>query len=140
LDDRDRLLIEILRGDARRPIVALARDLNLSRSATQERLAKLRSSGTIKGYTIVDGAGEGGRQSAYLSISFDPGFQCAQVVPKIKLIPGVTLIHSVTGPIDLIVRVEADSVGEIELCRSAVAEVPGVNAISTAVVLDKHRG
>jgi Lrp/AsnC family transcriptional regulator, leucine-responsive regulatory protein len=140
VEDRDRRLMEILRRDARRSIVALARDLNLSRSATQERLAKLRASGAIKGFTIIDSAGEGGRQSAYMSISFDAGFQCAQVVPKLRLVPGITLIHSVAGPIDLVVRVDADSVGEIERCRSNIAAVRGVGSVSTAVVLDKLLG
>lgn len=140
MDDRDRLMLEILRRDARRPIVALARDLNLSRSATQERLAKLCASGAIKGFTIVEGTGQAGRQSAHLSVELDSGFSCAQLMPKLKSIPGLTLIHSVTGPIDLIALIEADSIGEIERCRSTIAAVVGVSKVSTAIVLDRHRG
>ena len=140
MDDRDRLMLEILRRDARRPIVALARDLNLSRSATQERLAKLCASGAIKGFTIVEGVGGGGRQSAYLSVKLDPGFSCAQLMPKLKSMPGLTLIHSVTGPIDLVALVDADSIAEIERCRSTIAAMNGVAKVSTAIVLDRHRG
>jgi Lrp/AsnC family transcriptional regulator, leucine-responsive regulatory protein len=138
LDDRDRLLVDLLRRDARRSIVALARDLNLSRSATQERLAKLQSAGIIGGFTIRDGNSTGARQSAYLMVSFDPGVRCAQIVPKLKRIPSIGLIHSVTGPIDLVIRVDADSVTDIQLCRSAVASVPGIASVSTSVVLDRH--
>lgn len=140
MDDRDRLMIEILRRDARRPIVGLARDLNLSRSATQERLAKLCTSGAIKSFTIVEGGDGAGRQSAYFSVKLDHGFSCAQLMPKLKLIPGLSLIHSVTGPIDLIALVEADSVGEIERCRSTIAAMNGVAKVSTSIVLDRHRG
>lgn len=140
MDDRDRLLVEILRRDARRSIVALARDLNLSRSATQERLAKLCASGAIKGFTVVEGVSGDGRQSAYFSITLDAGFSCAQLMPKLKLIPGLTLIHSVTGPIDLVALIDADSIGEIERCRSTIAAMSGVSMISTAIVLDRHRG
>ena len=140
MDDRDRLMIEILRRDARRPIVALARDLNLSRSATQERLAKLCASGAIAGFTIIEGADQAGRQSAYFSVKLDSGFSCAQLMPKLKLISGLTLIHSVTGPIDLIALVETDSVGEIERCRATIAAMTGVSEVSTAIVLDRHRG
>ena len=55
MDEKDKLLLTLLRRDARRSIVALARDLNLSRSATQERLQKLQASGAIGAFTIVKG-------------------------------------------------------------------------------------
>jgi len=140
MDERDRLLITLLRRDARRSIVALARELNLSRSATQERLAKLEASGAIRGYTIVEGTGAGASQSAYLAIRFEPGKRCADVVPKLKRIPFIGLIHAVTGPLDLIVRVDGESVSDIERGRSAVAAVPGIAEVSTSVVLERHLG
>jgi Lrp/AsnC family leucine-responsive transcriptional regulator len=138
LDDRDRLLVDLLRRDARRPVVALARDLNLSRSATQERLARLQSNGIIGGFTIREGKAGAARQSAYLMVSFEQGFRCAQVVPKLFRIPSIGMIHSVTGPVDLVIRVDADHVAGIEACRTAVAAVPGVASVSTSVVLDRH--
>ena len=138
LDERDRLLVDLLRRDARRPIVALARDLNLSRSATQERLAKLLSSGVIDGFTVREGSKAGSRQSAYLMVSFEPGYRCAQVVPKLQRIASIGMIHSVTGPIDLVIRVDATDVAGIEECRAAVAAIPGVASVSTSVVLERH--
>lgn len=140
MDDRDRLLLDLLRRDSRRSVVSLARDLNLSRSATQDRLAKLQSAGTIGGFTIREGGGRGARQSAYLMVGFERGFRCAQIVPKLSRIAQVALIHSVTGPIDLIVRVDADQVSEIEACRAAVAAVAGIASVSTSVVLERHLG
>ena len=140
MDDKDRLLLTLLRRDARRSIVALARDLGLSRSATQERLAKLQSSGAIAGFTVVEGSGGGARQSAYLNVVFEPGRRCAEIVPKLKRLPGIAMIHSLTGPIDLMLRVDGDSVADVERCRSAVAAVPGVAAVTTAIVLERHLG
>lgn len=140
MDDKDRLLITLLRRDARRPIVALARDLGLSRSATQERLAKLQASGAIRGFTLVEDEGQAGRQSAYLLVTFEAGRRCAEIVPKVKRIAGVGLIHSLTGPVDLIVRIDADSVPAIEAGRAAVAAVPGIASVSTSIVLERHLG
>lgn len=140
MDEKDRLLLTLLRRDARRSIVALARDLNLSRSATQERLAKLQASGAIAGFTVVEGSGGRARQSAYLMVTFEPGRRCAEIVPRLKRIPAVAMIHSLTGPVDLLVRIDADSVGEIESARSAVAAVPGVGSVSTSIVLERHLG
>ena len=57
MDDKDRLLLALLQRDARRPVVALARDLGLSRTATQDRLTKLTASGAIASFTIIGGEG-----------------------------------------------------------------------------------
>lgn len=140
MDEKDKLLLTLLRRDARRSIVALARDLGLSRSATQERLAKLQASGAIAAFTIVEGDGSADRHSAYLMVSFDPGRRCAEIVPKLKRIPAVAMIHSLTGSTDLLVRLDADRVGDIEGARSAVAAVPGVASVSTSMVLERHLG
>ena len=140
MDDKDRLLLTLLKRDARRSIVALARDLGLSRSATQERLAKLQASGTIVGFTVVEGGEQRARQSAYLTVTFATGYRCAQVVPKLKQLPSIALIHSVTGPTDLIIRVDGESVADIESCRAAIAAVPGVASVSTSIVLERHLG
>lgn len=137
MDDKDRLLVSLLRRDARRPTVALARDLGLSRSATQERLAKLQSSGALAGFTIVEPAAP---HSAYLSIRFAPGQDCARVVPRLKAIPAIAMIHSLTGSTDLLVRVDGPDIAAIEAARREAAAVPGVAEVQTAVVLERHLG
>lgn len=136
MDDKDRLMLSLLRRDARRPVVALARDLGLSRTATQDRLAKLQASGAIAGFTIVDGDGRA-RETAYLAIRLERGFRCAQIGPKVRLIPAVEAIHSVTGGIDMIVRVSAEHVEGIERARAEITGLPGVAEVATHVVLER---
>lgn len=140
MDDKDRLLLSLLKRDARRPIVALARDLGLSRSATQERLAKLQASGAIAGFTLVEGSAVGARESAWLMLRLEPGRRCADIVPKLKRIPAIAAIHSVGGAVDLILRVDGDNVAAIEDARAAIAAVPGVGEVSTHIVLERHLG
>ena len=140
MDDKDRLLLALLKRDARRSVVALARDLGLSRSATQERLARLQGSGAIAGFTLVEGPDARASQSAYLTVRSKKGRRCAEIVPKLKAIAAVALIHSVTGPTDLIVRIDAEDVAGIERGRAAIAEVPGVAEVSTSIVLERHLG
>src|SRR5262245_8418012 len=139
MDDKDRLLLSLLRRDARRPVVALARDLGLSRTATQDRLAKLQASGAIAGFTIVDGDGRS-RESAYLMVRLEHGTRCAQIAPKVRMIPTVEAIHSVTGVIDMIVCVAAEHVDGIEKARVELAGLAGVAEVSTHVVLERFAG
>ncbi len=136
MDDKDRLLLTLLRRDARRPVVALARDLGLSRTATQDRLAKLQASGAIASFTIVDGDGRA-RESAYLMVRLERGYRCAQIAPKVRMVPTVEAIHSVTGAIDMIICVAAEHVDGIEAARAEVASLAGVAEVSTHVVLER---
>ncbi len=139
MDDKDRLLLSLLRRDARRPVVALARDLGLSRTATQDRLARLAASGAIAAFTIVEGDG-GTRECAYLMVRLDRGCRCAQIAPKVRALAAVEAIHSVTGAVDMIVRVAAEHVDGIEHARAEIAGLPGVADVSTHVVLERFVG
>jgi DNA-binding Lrp family transcriptional regulator len=139
MDDKDQLLLTLLRRDARRPVVALARDLGLSRTATQDRLARLQASGAIARFTIVDGDASA-RERAYLIVKLEPGFRCAQLVPKIRTMPAVEAIHSIAGPVDMIIRVVAEHVEGIEKVRTQVVAIAGVAEVSTHVVLERWVG
>lgn len=136
VDDKDRLLLSLLRRDSRRSVVDLARELNLSRTATQDRLSRLKSSGAIARFTIVEGDSLP-REQAYLTITLDRGVRCAQLAPKLRKLPGIDAMHSVTGPIDMIIHVVADHVDGIEQVRSTVAALPGVADVATHVVLGR---
>jgi Lrp/AsnC family leucine-responsive transcriptional regulator len=138
MDDKDRRLLALLRQNARAPVVALARHLGLSRSATQERLGRLVRSGAIARYTVVEGSPSPTRQSAHLLVRLGTGVACAQVAPRLRGVPGLTAIDSVAGPVDLLVSLDADSAAGIEAARAAVAGTPGVAEVTTLVVLLRH--
>ncbi|MGL4489251.1 MAG: Lrp/AsnC family transcriptional regulator [Rhizobiaceae bacterium] len=138
MDDKDKLLLSLLRKDARRPIVALARDLGLSRSATQDRLAKLVTTGAISKFTIEESDSTGSQQTAHLLINLEKGYKCAQVVPKLKAITGASAIHSVAGQHDIIVRLDTTSVSDVEAARTTVAAITGIASVLTFVSLERH--
>src|SRR5512136_2538935 len=52
MDDLDRQLIALLRGNARLPVATLAKTLKVARGTVQNRIAKLERDGMIAGYTV----------------------------------------------------------------------------------------
>ncbi len=64
---------------------------------------------------------------AYILIQTEVG-KAANVAAQIAQIPGVTLAEDVTGPYDVIVRAEAQSVDD--LGKLVVAKVQGVEGIT----------
>jgi Lrp/AsnC family transcriptional regulator, leucine-responsive regulatory protein len=140
MDEKDNRLLALLRRDARSSLVSLARDLGLSRSATQERLRKLLASRVIEGFTTVEGTASPTSQIAHLQVKLDQGKTCAMVVPRLRKLPALRMMHSIAGPYDLLIRVEASTIAGIEAARSTVASTAGVAEVSTMVVMQRHIG
>ncbi|HZH51250.1 MAG TPA: Lrp/AsnC family transcriptional regulator [Microvirga sp.] len=136
LDDKDRILVASLRKNARESLVGLARSVGLSRSATQERMRRLEREGVIKGYTVRLAAANDPSVRAMIAVTFEPGFRCKQVVPKLAGIPEIVACHSLTGAIDLMVMVACESNAALDRVRDAVAAAPGVATATTHIVLD----
>jgi DNA-binding Lrp family transcriptional regulator len=136
LDAVDERLIALLEQNARRPVVALAKAVGLSRSAVQERLARLEDSGAIAGYTVVRGrprTGYGARAILSVSIETRP---CEIVLKRFRDWPEILGLWSVAGPVvDAVLLVEAPTVEALGDFRERLAAVPGVGQITTAPVL-----
>jgi DNA-binding Lrp family transcriptional regulator len=73
-------------------------------------------------------------------LTFESGRRCADIVPKLKKIASISLIHSLTGPTDLLIRIDGDSIADLEQARATVAAVPGVQSVATSVLLERHLG
>jgi Lrp/AsnC family leucine-responsive transcriptional regulator len=134
LDDTDRRLIAELQADGRLTQVALAARVGLSRTAVQERVARLEAAGVIRGYTIRlgnPGATPGVR--AYLLVR--GGASHERAVKILEAIPEVKVADSVSGDIDLILQLEADRLEDINRVRDEVARLPGVASTQTLLVM-----
>ena len=138
-DQKDRQLLALLSEDARLPLAALARRIHLSRSATRERLQRLQDAGIILGYTVRVRWADCEKAAAWLLVTLKPGVACTAVAPGILAVPGVTLCHALGGSLDLLVHVHAANAQEISIARDLIAALEGVTAVSTHVVLARHR-
>jgi DNA-binding Lrp family transcriptional regulator len=136
LDEVDEHLLSILERDARKPVVALAKAVGLSRTAVQGRLARLEDEGTIRAYTIVRGREKEDapvKAVLLLCIGTRP---CATVIRRFEGWPEVVACWSVAGPtIDAVLMVETASNEALGDLRARLAEIPGVTSITTAPVL-----
>ena len=135
LDATDRRLLALLQDNSRVPLVALARAIGRSRSATQQRLHRLEASGIIAKYTIRLGTPEQPRVQAWLSLAFAPGVHCASVMPALGKFPEIKLAQSVAGGSDMMVLVETDSVPALARLRDQIGELPEIRSVDTTPVL-----
>jgi DNA-binding Lrp family transcriptional regulator len=135
MDDTDIQLIERLRSDARAPTAALARMLGLSRTTVQSRLERLERQGVIVGYTVrLSDAHERGQIHAYVMMTVSHK-QAGAVTTAIRRLPGVRSLQSVSGPFDLIARVVAPTVADMDALIDALGALEGVERTTSSIVL-----
>lgn len=140
MDDLDERLIARLQEDARAPVSELARDLGLSRTTLQSRLARLERSGVITGYSVkLSEQREASVIHAFVMLTVEPK-QAAAVTSALRRISNVRRLQSVSGPFDMIATVEAASVSAMDATIDEIGALPGVERTNSSIVLSTKFG
>ena len=135
LDTTDRALLALLRDDARASTAELARALGLSRTTVQSRMERLKRQRVISGFTVtVPDELEAQLVRAHVMITLAPK-RSAAIELALRRIAEVRVLHSVSGPFDLIAIVAAASIGELDALIDRIGALDGVERTTSAIVL-----
>jgi DNA-binding Lrp family transcriptional regulator len=135
VDQLDGRILDLLVENARTPVTAIARKLQVARSTVQERITRLERTGVVAGYTVRLGpAATGRRVSAHVSITVDPK-RADHVQQTLRRIPGVRTLHTVSGPFDLIAVVAAETTADIDAVLDRIGNIVGVERTTSSIVL-----
>lgn len=135
MDHKDRQLLGLLRQDARLPTAALARELGVARTTVVERLKRLTKTGVITGYTVrMDSALRKRvlRVHALLNIDAKKG---DAVVKALRDIVQVRAVFAISGAMDCLALIEADTTDEIDGVLDAIGLIQGVEKTQSSLVL-----
>ncbi|MFN3049770.1 MULTISPECIES: Lrp/AsnC family transcriptional regulator [Pseudomonas] len=134
LDAKDREILEVLSKDARIALKALAGRIDLSRSATTERVANLERSGVIRGYRADIGEIDANVIRAILLVTLQRT-PAMGLLDQLATDARVRRVSSVSGQLDLVVEVETRTIDDLNQVRDNVARHESVDDITTSVVL-----
>ncbi len=135
MEESDRRLLSLLRENARASTAALARELKVSRTTVQSRIARLERSRVITGYTVrTSEAHERGTIRAMVMITVAPK-QSAGVEAAVRRMPDVRALHSVSGPFDMIAEAATPSIGDMDTLIDRIGALEGVERTTSSVIL-----
>lgn len=135
IDEKDRVLLRALKRNARARLVALAREVGLSRSATHDRITKLEELGVIQGYTIKIASEALPEVKAFLTVTYKVGESQTAVIDEIMKLPGVEANYCISGDIDSLIYCECESMRELADLRDEIAGWSSVTHIATRQIL-----
>jgi len=139
LDKFDKSIIDCLRQNARQSVSHISETVNLSRSAVSERIKKLEQQGIIRGYQVLLSESQKEGVSAYFEIQHQCP-RCADVVHVFQAIPEVITCRGITGDMDLLVYVQANSMKRLHEIRENIEIQTDIIKIKTHVVMSEWIG
>jgi DNA-binding Lrp family transcriptional regulator len=135
LDSLDRQLIELLKVNARLPMVKLAKALGCARSTAQLRLKALEEGGVITGYTVgVTVARSTPGIHAMVLISIESKNE-HEVVHALSKRHEIVKLYSVSGRYDLCAMVSTESTHELDAVIDRVRVIKGVVDTFSTILL-----
>jgi DNA-binding Lrp family transcriptional regulator len=74
-------------------------------------------------------------ETLFLLIEIDVG-KADEVIRRMRAVPGVSEVEAVTGPFDLIVKVEAPHINEaLNTVINKIRKIPGIKSTETLVTV-----
>ncbi len=134
-DALDRQLIELLKVNARLPMVRLAKALGCARSTVQLRLKALENSGLITGYTVsVSKTRSSSEIRAMVLISIESRNE-PEVVRALVRRHEITKLYSVSGRYDLCALISTESTHELDAVIDRMRVIKGVTDTFSTILL-----
>lgn len=135
LDALDQQLIELLKVNARLPMVKLAKALGCARSTVQLRLKALEDSGAITGYTVgVAKTRSAAGIRAMVLISMESKNE-PEVVRALAKRHEITKLYSVSGRYDLCALISTESTHELDAVIDRIRVIKGVQDTFSTILL-----
>jgi DNA-binding Lrp family transcriptional regulator len=142
LDEKDELILSVLKEDAKLSTQQIARKVNIPITTIHNRIKKLESSNIIKGYTTIINNELLGNILAYVLISVSYNLADGktldqeELAKKIGKNKNIEEVNITAGQTDLIVKVRAKNIDELnDFVIKYLRTLPGIEKTQTLVVL-----
>ena len=137
LDAFDRRILASLARDGRLPVVALAREIGLSKSPTQARLRRLERAGYILGYrALLDPEKLERDHVAFVEVRMTDTREAALSAfnAAVRAAPEIEQCHMIAGQFDYLLKIRCrDMRAYRDILAEVVSNLPHVAATSTHV-------
>lgn len=134
MDALDKKLIDLLKVNARLPVVKLAQALGCARSTVLLRMKALEQGGIISGYTISVAQPTQAGVQALVLIATDSSSE-ASIIQALSRRHEVTKVYSVNGRYDLCAQVHTDSLEEFDAVINRLRGIKGVTDTMSTMIL-----
>ena len=137
IDGIDKKILRALMGDARTPVLEIARQVGISGAAIHQRLRKLEKSGLISGSKfVINPKILGYTTMAFVGIYLDKAISNPEAVKQLQKIPEVLECHYTTGNWSILIKILCkDNAHLMNLLNKEIQSIDGVSRTETFISL-----
>ena len=138
MDEKDRRLLTMLRGNARLPVSTLAQTLGVSRGTVQNRIDRMLERGDILGFTVrVRPDAEPGQVRAIMMVEVE-GERTDRIIKLLRGYPEIAAIHTTNGRWDLVLELRTESLEAFDQALRRIRQIKGIAASETSLMLSSY--
>ncbi len=134
MDKFDQQILALLRSDARMAVTAIAREVNLSRTAVSDRIRHLEERGIIRGYHAEVSISGTPTVRAYLELFFKES-QYEEYIVRLRAFPEVKRCSGISGDTDILLYIEAENMDRLIDLRKAIEQFPKMVRVKTHIIM-----
>lgn len=135
LDDMDRMILAILRRDARAAVTDIARQVGLSSAPVSRRIERLEAEGVIKGYTALIDDRHTGSLEAFTEVRLSGGVETGELGDILREVPEVQEFFTIAGDPDALVRIRVSDVDHLQRVVNAMRRTGKLTGTKTLIVM-----
>ncbi|ACJ17000.1 transcription regulator [Thermococcus onnurineus NA1] len=138
LDERDRIIIDMLTRDARTPFTEIAKVLGISETAVRKRVKALEEAGVIRQYTIVVDPSKLGYNLVSLTGVDTLPEKIFEVANKLKEFEFVRNVYLTSGDHMIMAEIWAKDGEDLsDIISNKIGKLNGVTKVCPAIILEK---
>jgi Lrp/AsnC family transcriptional regulator, leucine-responsive regulatory protein len=140
LDRFDRAILDLLMRDGRMPVTEIAARVGLSKTPCQNRIARMRAEGVIRGFrVVVDPAKLGRDHVAFVEVRLKDTTETALRAfnAAVLKVPEIEQCHMIAGAFDYLLKVRTRDIRDYRhVLGEVISALPHVGHTSTHVSME----
>ncbi len=139
IDDTDVKIINSILANSRKPVTDIAKQIDISNVAIQQRLKKLEKKGIIENYTAkINYKSIGYTTIAFIGIFLEKAKDYRAVISLLRKIPEISEAHFTTGNYSIFAKVYAKNNDHLmDILNTQVQIIDGIARTETFISLEE---
>ena len=137
LDDTDRTILGLLKQNSRMSYMEMSRLTGIADATIQHRLKRMRERGIVKFTVMVEPDASGFAVTSVMLVQTDTE-KHDEAKNALALLPEISEVYSVLGEYDLLIKVWARTLEELnELINEKIRAIDGIEDLTEIVVVER---
>lgn len=139
IDTTDMKIIRALQGDARKPVVQIAREVNANEATVRRRIQRLLKDGIIERFTVVLNYHKLGRViKAFIGLRVEPA-KLKTIADHLAKHPDTQVLYRTSGDTDIITEVIFEKMEDLNAFLEEELKLEGIRGTIVTIVIGPYK-